>query len=102
MRRILVIASLVLTVSLVSASPSPAAKSRALNVTQKIAAELCRESKGCTEWVAVCKGPNRKRQWKCKVTNHFSDGGVCRVGLTWSQSGGKLHLDKIGKPRCTK
>jgi hypothetical protein len=96
----MVVVGLAVAILTVSVGPASAAKSRALSNTQKISAQLCSQSKGCVEWRASCRGPNRKDQWKCKVTNIFEDGMVCRIGLTWTKVGRKVRVAKVGKPRC--
>jgi hypothetical protein len=99
MRKLLILIAAVAAL-LVAAAPAVAAKSKALSGTQKIAAKACAQSTGCTGWRASCRGPNRKRQWKCKATNFFDDGTTCLIGMTWVQSGGKLFLAKLGQPQC--
>src|SRR3954470_4074853 len=100
MKKFMAIAALGLMTTLVAASPSPGATSRALSNTQKIAAKVCNQDNACTSWRASCRGPNSKRQWKCKATNFYADGSSCLIGLTWVQNGGKLYLTKYGKPQC--
>jgi hypothetical protein len=100
MKKFMIIAALGLTATLVAAAPAPGAKSRALSNTQKIAAKVCAQDSACTRWTASCRGPNSKRQWKCKATNFYADGSSCLIGLTWVQNGGKLYLTKYGKPQC--
>ena len=100
MKKFLVIAVLGAAATLAVAIPAQGAKSRALSNTQKIAAKVCNQSSDCTNWQASCRGPNSKRQWKCKATNFYSDGSTCLIGLTWVQRGGKLYLTKYGKPQC--
>jgi hypothetical protein len=101
MRKFMIVAAVSLLAALVVAAPAPGAKSRALSGTQKIAAKVCAQSAGCTGWVASCRGPNSKRQWKCKATNYFDTSPTtCLIGLTWVQRGGKVVLTKYGKPQC--
>ena len=90
----------VVAVMLIAAAPVSGAKSRALSTTQKIAAQACADTTGCTNWAASCRGPNAKRQWKCKATNFMADGTTCLIGLTFVQRGGKLVLTKLGRPQC--
>ena len=86
---------------LVTASVASGAPSKALIGTQKIAAKSCsKDAKVCTGWRASCRRPNSKGQYKCKATNFYTDGSTCLIGLTWFTDGGKLFLEKAGKPRC--
>jgi hypothetical protein len=100
MKRVLLVSVLSLTAVVITANSAFGAKSRALTGTQKIAAKVCAQAGDCTGWQASCRGPNSKRQWKCKATNFYADGSTCLIGLTWVQSGGKVFLTKYGQARC--
>jgi hypothetical protein len=99
MKNLMAIAALSLMATLVAATSASAAPSRALYGTQKIAANACAQTSGCTGWTASCRGPNSRRQWKCKAVNYI-DTATCLIGLTWVQGGGKLYLAKYGTPQC--
>ena len=100
MKKLIAALALCLAAMLVAAAAAPAAPSRALYGSQKIAAKACAQTSNCTGWRASCRGPNSKRQWKCKATNFYSDSSTCLIGLTWVQRGGKVYLTKEGAPQC--
>ena len=98
MRKIMLLI-LALVASLAIVGTASATGSRALFGTQKIAVKTCNQFSDCIGWRASCRGPNSKRQWKCKATDFYTN-ETCLIGLTWVQKGGKLYLTKYGDPVC--
>ena len=101
MKKFIVVGLVLGLMALLVPAAAPAAPSKALYLTQKLAVKSCNQYSDCTGWRASCRGPNNKGKWKCKVTNYFADGSTCLVGLTFHLDyGKKLHLEKHGAPRC--
>lgn len=101
MRKFIVVGLVLGLVALAAPSAAPAADSKALSATTRLASKSCNAYGDCTGWRASCRGPNSKGKWKCKATNYFADTSTCVLGLTFHLDyGKKLHLEKHGAPRC--
>ena len=89
MRKFIVVGLVLGTAALAAPTAAPAADSKALSLTTKLASKSCNSYADCTSWRASCRGPNSKGKWKCKVENYFADGSTCVLGLTFHLDYGK-------------